>query len=207
MRKAVLLLGSTFLWQLVCLGQTTTAEQKFADIFASVLIGEHPDTGNWEAPGTYLQASTDRPDPSAAAIAKTLQTPIDTYGLIIVPGFLSACADTISASASAFQQAEEHLRSKHGVDVTHMGVLDNTSEYNANYILTHLPKATKPNEKYILIGHSKGVPDLQTALLDKGLQDLAVALISVAGAIHGSPLVDLPRGRDLLSKVLFPRSA
>jgi len=68
MRKALLLLGSTFLlWQLVCLRQTTTAEQKFADIFASVLIGEHPDTGNWETPGTYIQASADRHDPSGAA--------------------------------------------------------------------------------------------------------------------------------------------
>jgi triacylglycerol esterase/lipase EstA (alpha/beta hydrolase family) len=113
--------------------------------------------------------------------------------------FLSACAEAISPSA--FEQAEEHLRLKHGIDITRIPVPDDTSENNVSFIMAHLPTPKAQNQKYILVGHSKGVVDLQTALQYQTLKSATVALISVAGAVHGSPLADLPQGPGVLNKM------
>ena len=45
--------------------------------------------------------------------------------------------------------------------------------------------------KYIVVGYSKGAPDVQTALAkEAGMKDLIAAFVSVAGAIGGSAIAD-----------------
>lgn len=200
LRIATLIVAGLITNQLV-LGQVPTPDQRFADIFAAVLKGENPDGGKWGNPSQYLAASSTRTVPSGSTIKQILQTPINQYGVLIVPGFLSACAASISASASVFKQAQDHLRSKHGVDISSIQVPDDSTENNANFIISHLPAPKTAGEKYILIGHSKGVPDLQTALQNGPLKSLAAAFVSVAGAIHGTPLAILPGGPDLLANM------
>jgi hypothetical protein len=199
-RTAILISVGLLLTQPPLPGQTP--EQRFADVFASVLIGEHPDgDSGWGSPDTYLKASVGRAVPSTTVINHINQAHIDTYGVLIVPGFLSVCAEAISPSASAYEEALQHLRLRHGVDISRISVPDDTSENNATFIINHLPKPKTAGEKYIVVGHSKGVPDLQVALQNQALSSITVALISIAGALHGSHLVELPGGIGLMGKL------
>jgi hypothetical protein len=59
----------------------------------------------------------------------------------------------------------------------------------AKYLTDHM---VTDQRKYIVLGYSKGAPDVQTALaLNPGAKDAAAAFISVAGAIGGSAIADL----------------
>lgn len=184
----------------VWLGAQPPPDQAFADVFAAVLLGENPDGGNWSGAGKYLAAAERRAAPLQPAIDRTLQLPMDQYRLLIVPGFLSACASAPFASAPAFNEAQQHLRAQHGVDVALLPVPNDSCENNGKLIAKYLREHAK-GKKYIVVGHSKGAADLQLALQDPAAKASVAALISVAGAVRGSPLADLPEGLDVIGNL------
>lgn len=165
--------------------QAQNSAQSFADMFASVLQRENPDGAAGRAQN-YLTLSG---SPTAA-----LQPVINQYRLLVVPGFLSACAP----QAEAFQEARKHLEEKHNVQTEYEQVPDDTSEHNgemiANYIRTHAS-----GNKYIVVGHSKGAVDLQMALEQPGVAPMVAALVTVAGAVGGSHIADLPEEPSVVS--------
>jgi hypothetical protein len=101
---------------------------------------------------------------------------------------MSACA----SSAPAFQEGQDHLRSQHGFDVELFQVPNDSSEANAKRIADHVrEKMAGDARKYIVIGYSKGAPDVQVALSQEpGMASSVAAFVSVAGAVGGSPVVD-----------------
>jgi LssY C-terminus len=157
--------------------QYTTA---FADLFAAVLRGENPDSGEWGDASRYLET----PSTNALELAPLS----NRYRVLIVPGFMNACA----SSAPAFEEGQDHLRGKHGMDVELLAVPNDSSEGNARRIAEYLKgKMAADQRKYIVVGYSKGAPDVQVALAQEpGLASSVAAFVSVAGAVGGSPVVD-----------------
>ncbi len=158
----------------------TASKLNFGDYFCSVLKQNNPGGGDWGPCSRYIET------PGKEDL--TLGPLPMKYRLVIVPGFLSSCL----ADSPAFQEGQEALK-KQGVDVDLLPVPNDSSESNAKLIGQYLnSKAGGDPRKFILIGYSKGTPDIQVALAqEKGMAELVAAFVSVAGASGGSPIADL----------------
>jgi triacylglycerol esterase/lipase EstA (alpha/beta hydrolase family) len=152
----------------------------FGDTFCSVLKQENPDTGNWGPCSKYIDA----PGKNDLKLG-----PLSTkYRVLIVPGFMSSCLSDMTA----FQEGLTALKKK-GLDVAVMTIPNDSSESNAKVIAQYL-REHKSNDgrKFILVGYSKGGPDVQVALAEEpGVKDRVAAFVTVAGASGGSPVADL----------------
>jgi hypothetical protein len=153
----------------------------FANLFCTVREKENPDGGNWDGCDKYLEGASnsklDLPEVSTK------------YRVLVVPGFFSACA---SSTAPAYKEGLDHLSQKHMVGVETWVPPNASSEDNAKafaqYIRDHM---VQDKRKYIVIGYSKGAPDVQTAIAkEDGVKDAVAAFVSVAGAIGGSAIAD-----------------
>jgi hypothetical protein len=159
---------------------TQDDSQKFADLFCSVLRQHNPDTGDWGACNSYLET------PGKEDLALP---PLPTkYRLLIVPGILSSCA----SNAPAFNEGQKYLREKYGMFVDLLGVPNNSCEENAHMIAAYLRDHQKSDpRKFIVVGYSKGAPDVQVTLAEEdGAAAAVAAFITVAGASGGSPIAD-----------------
>jgi hypothetical protein len=154
-------------------------QSALGDIFCSVLRKENPDTGEWGACSEYFQGGG-KEDLDLPAIP-------NKYKVLVVPGFMSSCF----SDAPAFQEGQEHLKSK-GLTVEILPVGNDSSEENAKTIANYLAEQFKSDpRKYIVLGYSKGTPDVQVALANHAAaRDAVAAFVSVAGAAGGSPIAD-----------------
>jgi dienelactone hydrolase len=158
------------------------ADLKFANLFCSVREKENPDGGTWAGCDQFLETAPQSRVDLAPIAAK--------YRVLIVPGFFSACA---SSTAPAFGDGLEHLRTQHGLTVETWVPPNDSSEANgaaiAKYLADHM---ITDQRKYIVLGYSKGAPDVQTALaLNPAAKNAVAAFIAVAGAIGGSAIADI----------------
>ena len=162
-------------------GSSADRTAAFSALFCSVLEREHPDSGPWGPCSNYLEA------PSADRVA--LGALPTTYRVAIVPGVLSACA----GGAPAFKEGQEHLRTSHGLTVDLIPAPNRSSADNGKDIAQFLKdNYAKDSRKFILLGYSKGAPDILEGLAnDPDAARSVAALITVAGAIGGSPIADL----------------
>lgn len=151
----------------------------FANLFCSVLA-TNPDGGKWGKCGEYLETASEK--------RVTLAPMSRDYRVVVVPGIFSSCA----SDAPAFDKGRASLKEKHGVDAALMNIANNSSEDNGKAIAKYLrAEFVKDKRKFILIGYSKGTPDIQTALAtEPDLKEMVAAFISVAGASGGSPVAD-----------------
>lgn len=152
----------------------------FGDTFCSVLKHENPDTGSWGPCSQYIGAPG-RDDLKLEPISTR-------YRVLIVPGILSSCV----SETAAFQEGQVALK-REGVDVDLLQVPNDSSESNAKLIAQYLREhKSSDGKKYIVVGYSKGGPDLQVALAEEpGAKDEVAAFVTVAGASGGSPVADL----------------
>lgn len=152
----------------------------FADMFCSVLKQKNPGGESWGSCAKYIEPAG-REDLTLGEISKN-------YRVLIVPGILSSCV----SDTPAFQEGQDALK-KAGVDVDLLQVPNDSSESNAKMIAQYLKDhAGADPRKYILVGYSKGGPDIQVALAkESGVKDNVAAFITVAGASGGSPIADI----------------
>jgi len=159
-------------------GNMSTA---FADIFCSVLKQKSPAESAWGPCSRYID-SPGREDLKLDPLPAK-------YRVLIVPGILSSCV----SDSPAFQEGQESLKKDYGLDVALLQVPNDSSESNAKMIAHYVrDHPATDGKKYILLGYSKGGPDIQVALAQE--PDLAAqvaAFITVAGASGGSPVADL----------------
>ena len=170
----------------------TDSSRSFGDYFCSVLQ-KNPDGGDWGACSQFLAEAgkTDLPLPTLAP----------DYRVLIVPGFMSSCFP----ESPAFQEGQEALK-KYGFNVALYPVPNNKSEDNAKEMAEYLrAEGPKDKKKFILVGYSKGTPDLQVMLAkEAGIQQYVAAFISVAGASGGSPIAEtIPGMADQYIKQYF----
>lgn len=153
----------------------------FAEIFCAVLQQEHPDAGNWGACSEYLDTASD----SRAALGPLAAK----YRLLIVPGVLSSCA----SSTPAYKEGQAYLHDKFKIPAALVPAPNQSSETNGKSIAQYLRDHwNEDNRKYILLGYSKGAPDIQVAMAqDPEISSMVAAFITVAGAVGGSPIADV----------------
>jgi hypothetical protein len=160
----------------------------FGTLFCSVLRQSNPDGGNWGSCSQYVAGAADTDKSDLGALPAN-------YRIAIVPGFLSSCfADT-----PAFQKGQQALRQKYGFEVDMIPVPNDPSTENAKIIAQYIREHAKDNgRKFILVGYSKGGPDVYEALAtEKDLAQHVAAFVTVAGAVGGSLIADaLPSQAD-----------
>jgi dienelactone hydrolase len=150
-------------------------------VFCSVLKQNNPGGGEWGPCTRYI----DSPGKEDLKL-----DPLSTkYRVLIVPGILSSCVP----DSPAFQEGQDVLKKQYGLDVALLQVPNDSSESNAEFIAAYLRgHSAGDSRKYILIGYSKGGPDIQVALAQEaGVAEQVAAFITVAGASGGSPVADL----------------
>jgi pimeloyl-ACP methyl ester carboxylesterase len=171
------------------------ASDAYAEMFCSVLEAEFH--GQWGPCNTYLKMT-------AAPQPQPLDKLPNEWILLRIGGFGAQC---LAATAEAFGDAGLHLEQAHGFTQYHVpvGAFD-TSERNAERIRDFVLKLSA-GHRFIVVAHSKGAADMMTALTQypNELKDVR-ALITVAGAIGGSHLVDRldKLNRDLISQLRLP---
>mgnify|MGYP001765647375 CR=1 FL=1 len=109
--------------------------------------------------------------------------------VLVVPGLFNDCMEPM---VSAFSDALAHLETL-GFKTGRIHVEGRSGcARNASLIRDYLlSTALEPGEKALLIGYSKGTPDILEALVAyPEIRPRVAAFLSVAGAVGGSPLAD-----------------
>jgi pimeloyl-ACP methyl ester carboxylesterase len=158
---------------------------RFREIFCRLLAADPEVQASDSACDEFLLRFNDEPlpDENPRPIAK-LST---RYRVMVVPGFLNEC---VAGSALPFEDAIPSL-SDRGFKIEALVVGGrSSSDANAAHIaeaINHLDLGE--DEKLVLVGHSKGAVDILHCLVNfpQAVRHVA-AVVSVAGAINGSPL-------------------
>jgi hypothetical protein len=132
----------------------------------------------WQRPG--------EPPPSGRGIALGPSTAGLT--VVMVPGLLAEC---LASKSTVFADARASLEAQ-GYRTGYIQTRGRqASEVNADIIRDAI-RAMPADTRIILVTHSKGTVDSLLALATyPDLADNIVALVSVAGAVNGSPLADI----------------
>lgn len=156
------------------------SSKQFSDVFCTVLAKNNPDGDRWDPCDNYVEGGGST-NVALPALSKE-------YRVLIVPGFMSSCF----ADSPAFNEGLPVLREKYGLNVEYFQVPNDGSDTNAKLIADYLKEKSKGDaRKWILVGYSKGTPDLQETLARyPELRPMTAAFISVAGASGGSNIAD-----------------
>jgi LssY C-terminus len=159
----------------------TRGRPPFSAIFCSVLEREHPDPGDWGSCSDYIES------PSSDRVA--LGPISHTYHVAIVSGVLTACF----GSATAFREGRKYLHDTYGLSVDLIPAPNRSSAENGREVARFVRDSYRQDgRKFILLGYSKGAPDILEGLAnDPAAAHAVAALVTVAGAIGGSPIADL----------------
>lgn len=128
-------------------------------------------------------------EPAAEPEPVHLGRPRLALRLVFVGGLASEC---VSGLVPLLPYAFRHVNEL-GYPIEELPVPGLASTgYNGRLIATHvLAMKLKPGEKIVLIGYSKGGPDILDALaMSPAAAKRVAAVISIAGAINGSPLIE-----------------
>ena len=157
---------------------------RFREIFCSTLR-EHPDRKRRECEELLHRLGDEargREDPAAPAAHDT------RLHLVFVPGMFNDCARSV---ALPFETAVPRLRTL-GYQAEILPVSGrSSSSFNAARIAEFVSQLPAVDRRLVLVGHSKGAVDiLEFMVTYPDLASRVVAVVSVAGAINGSPLAD-----------------
>lgn len=145
-------------------------------------------------------------EPPAETVTPPAADAFSRVRLVIVPGIFGEC---VANRVLPFQDAEEHLRARHGLASVEWIPVSGRSSSGANarvisdWLAAH---PTPPGLTLVLLGYSKGATDLiETLGRHPGAIPAGTAIVGVAPVVSGTPIAD--RGESLysaLSKVPFP---
>jgi len=158
---------------------------RFREIFCQ-LLAEEPDYQDQAgACENFLLRLND--EPIADGVSEPLAARGTRYRVLVVPGFLNEC---FAGIALPFEDAIKSLHeSGYKIDVLLVSGRS-SSDSNAVFIAETVANLNlDENEKLLLVGHSKGAVDILHFLVQypKASSQVA-AVVSVSGAINGSPL-------------------
>ena len=171
----------------VSLAGITDGRGRFREIYCAVR-DDHGYRLAFDRPcddGTALWRLSGEPPASGARVS----VGVSAAGLtvVMVPGLLAECA---SGMSTVFADARANLETQ-GYRTAYIQTRGRqSSEVNA-LIIRDAVRAMPETSRTILVTHSKGTVDALIALTAyPDLMDHVVALVSVAGAVNGSPLAD-----------------
>ncbi len=161
--------------------------KEFSDLFCSVLKQNNPD-GEDLLPCSQWLETPGREDLPLGEVSRD-------YRLLVVPGIFNTCV----SDNPAYAVGRKVLSEKYGVSTDILSVPNDSSEDNAKLISDYIEEKWLVDKRpFILVGYSKGAPDIMTALAKyPSLRGKVAAFISTAGASGGSPIADsLPMQLD-----------
>src|SRR5690349_12768136 len=123
------------------------------------------------------------------------------YRLLFVPGFMASCFRGIHSFADVVVAARSQ---GYAADVLAVGGRNGVPA-NAKLIAEQIERLPEDGRRIILVGHSKGADDALQMLVDRpDLATRVVAVLSVAGALNGSPHADELRGLYMATLATYP---
>jgi hypothetical protein len=129
------------------------------------------------------------------------------YRIGLVPGLFAQC---LAPVVRAFGDVEPGLRGR-GYDAVYLDVPGRgTAEANAAFLAARLREADDDPRPFLLVTYSKGLTDvLEYLVRHPESRERVAAVISIAGAAHGSPLADAHQTlyRDWLARLPMPGCA
>jgi len=161
--------------------------KEFSDVSCSVLHQNNPD-GEDLLPCSQWLETPGREDARLGEVSKD-------YRLLVIPGIFNTCV----SDNPAYAVGRKVLAEKYGVATDILSVPNDASEDNAKLISDYIEEKWLSDKRpFILIGYSKGTPDIMTALAAyPALREKVAAFVSTAGASGGSPIADsLPMQLD-----------
>ncbi|KFE63324.1 hypothetical protein DB31_2917 [Hyalangium minutum] len=163
---------------------------RFREIFCALLARE---PGAAARPcDALLHRLSDEPPSSRPP--RPLPSHAPGLAVIFVPGMLGECA---SGLAPPFEAAVPHLR-RLGYDAR-VAPVNASAPSHANAERLAREIAESHAERIVLVGHARGAVDiLELLAANPAAASRVQAVLSVAGAINGSPLADAPAGASLL---------
>jgi pimeloyl-ACP methyl ester carboxylesterase len=163
---------------------------RFREIFCSVLALQP--AASAQTCGALLHRLSDEPEP--ARLARPLPAHEVKLTVLFVPGLLGDCAYGL---APPFEPAVKRLRQL-GYDARLSQVNASANSHsNAERLAREIEQL--PPGQLVLVGHARGAVDILELLVSHPTAASRVqAVLSVAGAINGSPLASSPRGEALL---------
>jgi hypothetical protein len=178
---------------------------RFREIFCSALH-EHPDRKQRTCEELLHRLRDEAP---SAPQPGTPPLPDRRLRLVFVTGLFNDCARVV---ALPFETAVPRLRSL-GYSAEILSVNGrSSSSFNAARIAESVSQPTDRDQRLVLLGYSKGAVDiLEFMVAYPELASRVSAVVSVAGAINGSPvaphLSTSARLRTCLSQVVPPETA
>ena len=125
--------------------------------------------------------------------------------VLFVPGLFNDCIKSTSVYSHARAHIERYGYKTEGLPVSGRS----SSTHNALQIRNALlGRQLLPEERIVLVGYSKGVPDILEAVVAyPEIRQTVAAVVSVAGAVNGTPLVGLidKPVQELLKKIPVPQ--
>ncbi len=161
--------------------------KEFSDLFCSVLKQNNPD-GEELPPCSHWLETPGKEDLPLGEVSRD-------YRLLVIPGIFNTCV----SDNPAYAVGRKVLAEKYGVTTDILSVPNDSSEDNARLISNYIEEKWLSDKRpFILVGYSKGTPDIMTALAAyPSLRGKVAAFISTAGASGGSPIADsLPMQLD-----------
>jgi hypothetical protein len=166
---------------------------RFREIFCSLLAREPGGTAR--SCDALLHRLSDEPE--TARLPRPLPAHAPRLAVLFVPGLLGECGYELAPPFESIVKKLRHL----GYDarVSQVNASSN-SQANAEHLAREI--AEIPSERLLLVGHARGAVDVLEFLVGQPAAASRVsAVLSVAGAINGSPLAGAPAATELL----FPR--
>lgn len=161
--------------------------REFSDLFCSVLRQNNPDGEDLSPCSRWLE-TPGREDLPLGELSRA-------YRLLVIPGIFNTCV----SDNPAYAVGRKVLAEKYGVSTDILSVPNDSSEDNAKLIAGYIEEKWLVDKRpFLLVGYSKGTPDIMTALaLYPAIREKVAAFISTAGASGGSPIADsLPMQLD-----------
>ncbi len=163
------------------------ARMRFREIFCELLNDNRQRLDLNIGCDDYLWRLND--EPQAVAMNKILPDHDTGLDILIVPGAFYDCFEDIG---TPYQESVERLRQMgYHINVVHVSGLSsstNNAEIIAGVVAKHNIGAS---QRLVLLGYSKGTTDILHFLVAHPVLALRVsAVLSVSGAVNGSPLAD-----------------
>lgn len=157
---------------------------RFRELFCAEMAVDPEYSG--DSCDDYLHKLVDEPPGSG-----TVPGPITdlAFKVVVVPGLFSDCMASI---ATAFETSDQALALV-GVEKQHLGVSGRSGADANARVIANLVSAMElaPGQRLVLVGHSKGAVDIMQFLVSfPELARKVSAVLSVTGAINGSPRAD-----------------
>lgn len=177
---------------------------RFREIFCAVLEDHGRDLPDYRSCGLALR--TTGPEPGATGQPVALGPTRSDFLVLLVPGLGWNCfAEWLDLTFSVSRHIARFGYEMRAVPVDGLSSTRNNAAMIHEYV-SSLP-AEDAERRLILVGYSKGAPDILTALVEyPDLAQRVDAMISLAGAVGGSPLSEDARQAQANMLTVVPGS-